>query len=1046
MANEAHNNADLKSLFDKSLWEHSDNLAAGVAEAVARALQCDEVHVDLTLLANLSSLPQEQRATFTLFRNQATAGFEQHLFEAGSNGLIYRGAHITSPLTVNDLSRARLPGDLASVLATLGVKSFGVFLIRQDSTPVGVISCFYRRSFHRWRGDEVAAFKKLGESLPVAEVMPSIDSAQNNDRFNSQENRLEQQNGFDRYQRLANHGKIIILTTDSDFRVTDVFGNTEELLGVAPDRLRGDPSIWATLVDARDARRLLRRIKRLRAKHIELEEEIRITNSKTGITRWMLLRAVPHFDQDNQLLGWEGFGIDVSERRLAQESLLRQNGRLHALFEVSESLNSCHEPAMVTLTGLRALIRATGSDCGYAVFRDRDTKSNEVVAAVGLSEDYLANMDEVLEGPSLLMEAIDSQTRFLIPDMQSDPRAALRLAKLERLHSAMIIPLAFEDVVYGAIVLFKRIADAYDTDDFEVAASAASQITLAIRQAEMLEVQRRQSASLAALYTVSRELAKHRAAVDFSEHIFPSLRQEFALKRCWVGLMNQQGTYIVGRAGFGPDIHEETITTQIEVTESQPILLEVLEQKAPVVIDDLSVEGSEALVSIFPEAQSLVIVPMVTIGQVMGLLVLEPLSKQTFSFPERLQLIISMANEMATAMMAGRFESKMANAIKMRTAGLLASGMAHNFNNILQAILGQVSLVQLNAKGNTAVTQASQIIQDSALRGAALIKQLVGFASKGASRKIQIDVALFLQESRSLYESLVGRDTRLAIDNQLANGTAILADMSQLQQVITSMLANSRDALTGVSAAEIYISAHSVVVRASELAADLSPGAYVRIDIRDNGIGMTPEQQSRCFEPFFTTKNVDRDTGVGLSGSGLGLAAAYAVIKDHNGAITVHSREGEGSTFSIYVPLVTSVVGADHSHIATGFSSPKGVLLLGVDPGVQPFIASALESLGFSSQGVFDLRHARELLAHEPARWDAIMIDKEGISSSHHAVCEELANAFPELAVICISSSADSRRPGDDQESSTRKLFHIEKPLTGWAIESVMQRVQNSDV
>jgi PAS domain S-box-containing protein len=994
------------------------------------------VHVDLSLATTLCNAQQQLRATFTLFRNQATSGFEQHVFAAGANGLTYRGVPVAAPLTVNDLSRARLPGDLANVLTTLGVKSFGAFIIQQGATPLGVISCFYRRSFHRWHGDEVAAFKRLGDQLPVPKPVAKADPARNDDRDYS----------VDRYQRLATQGNIIILTTDSSFRVTDVFGNTEELLGVAPEKLRGDPSIWGSVVDVRDAPRLVRRIKKLQSKRAELEEEVRITNQKTGQSRWILLRAIPYFDRDNRLLGWEGFGIDVSERRSAQESLVRQNARLQALYEVSRTLGELHDPAMVTLTGLRAVIGATGSDCGYAVFCDHERKSKEVVAAVGLSEDYLANMDEVLEGPSLLTEALDSHSRFLIPDMQSDPRAALRLAKLERLHSAMIIPLTFESTVYGAIVLFKRVADAYHSDDFEVAVSAASQMTLAIRQAEMLEVQRRQSASLAALYTVSRQLAKHRAAVDFSEQILPTLRQEFALKRCWVGLMNQQGNYVVGRAGFGPDVNEDTITSQIAVTEQQPILLEVLEQKAPVVLDDLTSEAPEGVVSLFREPESLVIVPMVTVGQVMGLLVLEPFSTQTFLSPERLQLLVSMANEMATAMMAGRFESKMADAVKMRTAGLLASGVAHNFNNILQAILGQVSLVQLNAKGNRPVTQASQTIQEAAMRGAALVKQLLSFATKGPSKKTQVHVAPFLEESRTLYETLVGRDTRLAIDNQLAAETSIYADTTQLQQVISGMLANSRDALTGVSAGEIDISAHSVVVRASELAVDLSPGAYVRIDIRDNGIGMTPEQQSRCFEPFFTTKNVDRETGVGLSGSGLGLAAAYAVVKDHNGVITVHSKEGEGSIFSIYLPLYTAVTGGDEKQADSIVATARGVLLLGVDPGVQPFIASALESLGFSSHGAFDIRHARELLAQEPARWGAIMVDKEGMSSSHHAVCEDLAAAFPELSVICLCSPTDSRRPTNRDEDSSRQLFHIEKPVTGWAIESVMQRVRAATI
>jgi PAS domain S-box-containing protein len=1032
MANEAHNNAQSKSLFDKSVWEGADNLAAGVAEAIARALQCDEVHVDLTTETSPIDPHTKLRATFTLFRNQATPGFEHHLFTASATGLAYRDAPIAAPLTVNDVSRARLPGDLSAVLTTLGVKSFGAFLIRRGSTTIGVVSCFYRRSFHRWRSDEISAVGQLGEQLPIDASHRNWDSPQQAGIDPS----------IDRYQRLATQGNIIILTTDDSFRVVDVFGNSEELLGVSSEKLRGDPSIWSAIVDLRDSARLAKRITRLRTKRGELEEEVRISHQKTGHTRWILLRALPYFDEDGLLLGWEGFGVDVTERRVAQDSLLRQNTRMQALFEISRSLSELRDPAMVTLTGLRSVIGATNSDCGYAVFCSPDGKVPEVVAAVGLSEDYLASMDEVLEGPSLLRQALDSQTRFLIPDMQRDPRAALRLAQLERVHSAMIIPLTFEHLVYGAIVLFNRTPESYDSDDFDVAVSAASQITLAIRQAEMLEVQRRQSASLASLYTVSRELAKHRATVDFSEQIIPTLKHEFALKRCWIGLTNQQGNFVVGRAGFGPGVDEDVITAHIEATEEQPILREILEGRTPLVIDDLSTESPEALLSLFPEPRSLVIVPMITIGQVMGILVLEPLSQQTFSSAERLQLVVSMANEMATAMMAGRFESKMANAVKMRTAGLLASGVAHNFNNILQAILGQVSLVQLHAKGNSPVMHASTIIQDAAMRGAALTRQLLSFATRGASKKAPLEVAGFLEESHSLYESLLGKVSRLTLDNQMTEGTSVYADSSQLQQVITSMLANSRDALSGIDAGEIYISAHNVVVRASELAADLSPGAYVRIDIRDNGVGMTPEEQARCFEPFFTTKNVDRETGVGLSGSGLGLAAAYAVVKDHNGTITVHSKEGEGSIFSIYLPVHTPVAGSTEQRASIPSTHADGVLLLGVDPGVQPFIASALESLGFAALGVFDIRHAQELIAQERSHWGAIMIDKEGIASSHHAVCEDLGAAFAGLAVICLCSQSDTRKPLQNSEDATQRLFHIEKPVTGWAIEAVMQRVR----
>jgi PAS domain S-box-containing protein len=1035
MASEARSdNTDQRCYFDSSLWENSARPAVGIAQAVADVLRCDEVHV---YLAQPDKPPDSLQ--FALSRGVIANG-SSLLFSLSASKVFYKDSPLSSPLTANDISRARLPATLVYELTHTGTKSFGLFRISQGKSALGYIACFYKKRFHRWHADEVAAFGRIGETLPILQVSENLVFDTGRAISN-----------VERYQRLATHGNIVILTTDRDFSIRDVFGNSEQLIGYPPERLKGDSSVWAKIVDPRDSGNLVKRIMRLREEKTELKEEVRIIHQKTEETRWIHLRAVPYTDNSGKLLGWEGFGVDVTDRRDAQDALVRQNARLEALFEIAQSLEELHEPAAVTLTGLRAVIRATGAECGYAVFTDRESGALEVVAAIGLSEEYIVNMHDILDGPSLLRETIETKSGLVVDNLQTDPRAKVSLARLENLKATIVVPMLFEGTVYGAFVLFKRNNERFLNEDYDLASAAASQITLAIRQAENFEQQKRQSASLGSLFKVSRALAKYRAAVDFGEQILPVLKDEFALKRGWIGIMNDQGTFIVGRAGFGPEVTQGLINTQIEVEDSQAILEELLTEQRPVIIDDPNCEIPEKLINLFPNSNTLIFVPMVTIGQVMGVLVLEPLSRRAFSTSDRLQLLVSMANEMATAMIAGRFESKMSNAVKMRTAGLLASGVAHNFNNLLQTIVGQVSLIQIQSAGNIPVSQASKTINDAAMKGAALVSQLLNFASKGSARRERIEVSTFIENSRELYTSLLGKGISFILEDQLSEGAAIFADANQLQQVITGMLANSKDAIADAHDGEVLLSTHSVVVRSGDLGPDISAGSYVRIDLRDNGRGMSDEEVNRCFEPFFTTKNVDRDTGVGLSGTGLGLAAAYSIVREHEGAITVHSREGEGTIFSVYLPLSPNQPQVKGGNGAARSIKSIGVLLLGVESGVQPFVSSALESLGCIARGAFDLRQARELIQRDPETWRVVMVDKDGLGSQSVSACKDISTEFPQISVVCLcsqgqkehrdKSDGSANHPSESKDTHSN-VHHIDKPITVWGLESVINKVK----
>jgi signal transduction histidine kinase len=472
-----------------------------------------------------------------------------------------------------------------------------------------------------------------------------------------------------------------------------------------------------------------------------------------------------------------------------------------------------------------------------------------------------------------------------------------------------------------------------------------------------------------------------------------------------------------------------------------------LKTHSPLIVNDPKEAFGGALADFFDDASTIALVPMVTIGRVMGVLIVEPSSALTFSSSQRMQLLVSIANEIATAAMASRFEVKMSEALKMRTAGLLASGVAHNFNNLLQAIMGQVSLIELQTPASSPVRESTKTINEAAKRGAGLVKQLLQFATKGAAQRQPLPIASFLSESRELYSSIVGSSISLSLNDQVGPSTHVYADPAQLQEVMTALLVNAKEAIGASADGEISISISAAIVRSGELGPEVSPGAYTRIDVHDNGIGMTHEQQARCFEPFFTTKNIDPATGVGLSGSGLSLAAAYSTLQQHDGFISVHSVPRDGSVFSIYLPTYASEeLAPANSDLIEG--SPElagqGVLLLGIEPGVLPFISKTLESLGHGSRAVFDSRQAGELLTKEPNRWGIVLVEGDNLGSKADVTCEQLAAQYPSAKVICVCSDhkqveADSQ---DAVEGAPCSVHHLEKPITVWGLQEALKRVR----
>ncbi len=844
---------------------------------------------------------------------------------------------IRLPVAISDAQRERIPAELSELLSKSGIKSW---LAVSSSSGNTAAEIWFQTGYVRMRREDITLLKLAIDELELL---------------------LERSGGdFDaaEYNRLVKYGRVSVIKTDRDFNVIGVSGGIIEALGILPEELFR-PGAFRSIIAADDFGRISRKIKRLARDPREITEEIRINHAYGG-AHWLLVRLYPILSANKELQGWEAIAFDISEKKEAEGALLIQNRRVEALYEVSRALQSVADPVLVVEQGLPALIKATDSAGGMIFFYNSSSDELELAAHAGVSAQYVAGVRDLLTSPSLVRHAIRSKTALLVGDIQSDPRAARRLAEAEGLRATIVAPLMVEDSVLGAVLLSCREADRYSDDDLELIKAAANQIGLVVKQAEYYAAERRQASSFAALYRLSHELSKHYTVREIAEHAFPIIHNEIACKRMWLGIVNDQDTHLIGQAGYGPGVRKKVIEMQIELNESRPFLDRVLAEHVPVIAEIKDGQLCGGLEGIMHRlgARTIVIVPLLAIGKVIGILCLEPLAGSPNSLTRKLPLLGSMANEIGSAITARRFESRIANANKMRMATMLASGVAHNFNNLLQAVMGQASLLELQLDPGSAQQLSARQIVQAANRGAALVKQLLTVSKGDNGERSVLSLNKFIRDSSDFYRSLLGDG--VALEVQLSEELPeVWVDQAQMQQVMTNLLVNAREALQRSVTKEVSIKVVPVSLGSSEVDPELPPGKYVRVDVSDSGSGMDSEKQLRCFEPFFSTKDGDNSTGLNFEGAGLGLSSAYSIVKNHEGIISVHSEVGKGATFSIFLPLV-----APKSASATPESDihVKDILILGMPDGVSQMMRRTVEGAGYNAIVTSDEGEARRVM------------------------------------------------------------------------------------
>ena len=348
-------------------------------------------------------------------------------------------------------------------------------------------------------------------------------------------------------------------------------------------------------------------------------------------------------------------------------------------------------------------------------------------------------------------------------------------------------------------------------------------------------------------------------------------------------------------------------------------------------------------------------------------------------------------------------QSQLLQAQKMESIGRLAGGVAHDFNNMLQAILGYAEMAIEQAPPGHPLHTDIQEIQKAAQRSAALTRQLQAFARKQTVEPRPMDLNAAVEGMFDMLRRLIGEDVRLVWkpDRALAQ---IHMDPGQIDQLVTNLCINARDAIAGAGAGagEIVLETRNAPVsRAIPTPyGTIEPGSYVLFAVSDNGSGMPAEVLAHIFEPFFTTKQMGK-------GTGLGLATVYGIIQQNQGGIRVESQPGKGSVFRIYLPCrakgpapETPAPEPDAPRIRSGGET---ILLVEDEATLLQTATRMLESLGYEVLATSSPEEALRLAEQHRDRIDLLLTDVIMPEMNGPELVQRLKERFPALRHLYMS-------------------------------------------
>jgi len=370
---------------------------------------------------------------------------------------------------------------------------------------------------------------------------------------------------------------------------------------------------------------------------------------------------------------------------------------------------------------------------------------------------------------------------------------------------------------------------------------------------------------------------------------------------------------------------------------------------------------------------------------------------------------------------------------KMEAMGTLAGGIAHDFNNILAVMIGFTEMAMLETEELPEVHSNLEHVYKAGLRAQDLVRQILTFSRQSDQERKPVCVSPLIKEAVKMLRATI--PSSIQIRQTIHSRTsAIMADPTQIHQIVMNLVTNASHAVQEVSAGtiEITFTEETLDQKSAEIHPDLKPGKHIVLKVRDNGPGIPPGIIERIFDPFFTTK----ETG---KGTGMGLAVVHGIVKSHGGAISVESRVGAGSTFAVYFPALEKETAPMEDTTGPIPCGTGRILFVDDEETLATMGQLMLKRLGYESDIRTSSLDALDAFRANPRKYDLVITDYTMPGMTGMALSEELLKIRPDIPIILCTGYSEIATPEKVKAAGIGEL--IMKPVVLQQLAQAINKV-----